>query len=65
MDFTVEDDSLGNYEKRNPINMRPLLNSYVAVSVFTDPQPTVVNCTYTVCDLEKASFLTVIGGYVN
>ena len=45
--------------------MRPLLNSYVAVSVFTDPQPTVVNCTYTVCDLEKASFLTVIGGYVN
>ena len=42
--------------------MSPLVNVCGAASVFTLPQPTLVNCTCTVRDLEKALFLALNGG---
>jgi len=62
VDLIVGEDSLGLFEKINPINMSPLVNVCGAASVFTLPQPTLVNCTCTVRDLEKALFLALNGG---
>jgi len=42
--------------------MSHLVNIYGVVKAFTLRRRTLVNCTYTVCDLEKALFLSLNGG---